>query len=670
MAYPNSIKQFTTKIDKNASGYLVGPEYFNVPSSAPYDVYLDHVPKDSPSTTIGASGGANWTEVFVTPTSANHYLIDYSNGKTTFHSGNASAPVQATYQNLGDDIMATHMNEVQVEIVSIEEELGPNIKRSFANLDGRLNSITASVTASGINGDNIIDNTVRAGALMDDIKGAAWVSQGRPTLAGNATAIGDHESLTAGAHPATAITAVPAGSGTITNVQQHINSHGGGIPSDFNPHGMSYSDIWNTGDIWVGGTITGGSLVKGGDLAGNNIYASGSIQADASGLRDIGTAQVAFNEIHVRTIWADTAYITYGAGGGGGGGTGTSGYSGKSGYSGYSGYSGMGWSGYSGYSSDSGYSGPSGYSGISGYSGTSGYSGESGYSGTIGPSGTSGYSGESGYSGYSSFSGYSGYSSDSGYSGYSSFSGYSGYSGYSGISGYSGDSGWSGNAGTIGGAFYFYRTAASDIATYQKLTTAVGVGAETTMVGTANNNQVLILAFATDPGDPGVTVIQSGMWYFHHWVSVANTGSVSNVVIEVYKRTYPGGVETLLFTTTSPQLISTAITEYQWWDAQPSFSINATDRLVYKVYAKTTRVGNTNITITYLGKSRYSYSTTTVSPVGYSGYSGVSGYSGGSGYSGIDGSSWRKWILECQDTLGGLVIADTQGCLVTAVFRD
>ena len=103
--YPNSIKQFVTKIDKNISGTSVGPEYFNVPST-PYQIYLDHVPKDAATTVIGASGGAAWTGVLVAPSASGQYLVDYTTGLVTFHSSMATLAAGATYKNLGDDIMA------------------------------------------------------------------------------------------------------------------------------------------------------------------------------------------------------------------------------------------------------------------------------------------------------------------------------------------------------------------------------------------------------------------------------------------------------------------------------------------------------------------------------------------------------------------------------------
>ncbi len=299
---------------------------------------------------------------------------------------------------------------------------------------------------------------------------------------------------------------------------------------------------------------------------------------------------------------------------------------GQSGTSGYSGYSGI--SGYSGYSGTSGYSGFSGYSG---YSGTSGYSGFSGYSGI---SGYSGYSGTSGYSGYSGISGYSGYSGTSGYSGYSGVSGYSGYSGTSGYSGYSGFSGYSGAIGITGTQPYWFQDTASGISTYNDVFTTVEAGTEALVSTTANNNTVLIKAYASASTGLGTTIVPSGEWTFDFFGQVSSLSLASNFVVEIYTRT-SGGSETLLFSTTSPTLTSTSLTEYEWSIIQPEFSCNLTDRLVIKVYGKTLIPLNTTIGFTILGTTHYSRVLSSFTPVGISGFSGYSGISGYSGYSGI-----------------------------------
>ena len=94
MTYPNSISQYPTRIDKNASGWVISDEYFNVPSS-PYEMYLDHVPRDAATTHIYASGYIldEWTEVFAPPSASGEFYVDYDTGQITFWSGNEDRAV-------------------------------------------------------------------------------------------------------------------------------------------------------------------------------------------------------------------------------------------------------------------------------------------------------------------------------------------------------------------------------------------------------------------------------------------------------------------------------------------------------------------------------------------------------------------------------------------------
>lgn len=256
MSYPASIKQFVTKIDKNASGWYVGPEYFNIPSSSPYQLYLDHVPRSSATTAIGASGAGSWTEIFAGTPLTSQYLVDYAYGKVTFAAADIGTAMQATYYNLGDDIMAEHVNTIQDEIDNIETALAAGVAGGYPNLKARLDASDAS----GVNGDRIVDNTVRAGALMDDIKGTLWDYEGRPVL----TDIYDHRVLSLGAHNAIAISATPGGSSTISTVQDHILMKGSTTITDTNPHGQVLSDIpGNLGvsDINLSGTLTSQNIL-------------------------------------------------------------------------------------------------------------------------------------------------------------------------------------------------------------------------------------------------------------------------------------------------------------------------------------------------------------------------------------------------------------------------
>lgn len=135
----------------------------------------------------------------------------------------------------------------------------------------------------------------------------------------------------------------------------------------------------------------------------------------------------------------------------------------------------------------------------------------------------------------------------------------------------------------------------------------------------AATSPVLIDAYATDPGIPGVSVIPAGNWRFHYFITVDNNTGVSRIRVSIYSRTISGS-ETLLFSSDSPELV-VGTQEYQWVYSQAADSvINNTDRVVVKNYAVTDSVSNRTINLFYQGPNRASHIDTPIqSPVAVSG---------------------------------------------------
>ena len=100
MTYPATITLYPNRVDKNASGWYISGEYFNIPSSSPYQMYLDHVPKDAGTTQIYASGGSEWTEDFTGTPAAGEFYVEYDVGRVTFNSANVDDPLEARYNTL------------------------------------------------------------------------------------------------------------------------------------------------------------------------------------------------------------------------------------------------------------------------------------------------------------------------------------------------------------------------------------------------------------------------------------------------------------------------------------------------------------------------------------------------------------------------------------------
>ena len=312
MTYPSTITNYPDRVDKNASGWYISGEYFNIPSSTPYRMYLDHVPEEAATTHIYASGGAEWTEDLTGSPAAGEFYVEYDVGRVTFNSANAAAAMEARYDTLGDDIMAEHINNMQYEVYAIEGELGWDITGAYSTLSQRLNNfmtITDTVTASQV-------------------------------------------------------TCVTPPGASFTTVQGHIDADGGANVTDENPHGLGWNDIYDTdGDMvraqsnittgylyantisasgnQIGINVDGGEadqwiyFYDGGSAAGEwlkwddgdnrfefsnslfvqgNVTASGNFMPEASGTRNVGSVTEALNAGYFdnleasNQIWAKTYY--------------------------------------------------------------------------------------------------------------------------------------------------------------------------------------------------------------------------------------------------------------------------------------------------------------------------------------------------------------------------
>ncbi|MCX6010204.1 MAG: hypothetical protein NTW48_09300, partial [Chloroflexi bacterium] len=215
---------------------------------------------------------AGYTYTATVPPTVGKYNLDLIYGKLTFCAGNAPGTANATYYSLGDDIMAEHMNESQSEIATIETVIGTSPAGSYSTVKDRI----AALEASGFNGQNITDNTIRAGALMADIKGLSW-DVSKDVL----TDITAHKNSIAIVNQAYAIGAQDPGTTLITTAQEHIDTKGSAPQTDTNPHGMSLSDM-PAGSQTVLGYATF-QAIDSPNIITRDVYASGVITPVASG---------------------------------------------------------------------------------------------------------------------------------------------------------------------------------------------------------------------------------------------------------------------------------------------------------------------------------------------------------------------------------------------------
>jgi hypothetical protein len=150
------------------------------------------------------------------------------------------------------------------------------------------------------------------------------------------------------------------------------------------------------------------------------------------------------------------------------------------------------------------------------------------------------------------------------------------------------------------GKIYEFSNTASDISTYdQLLDQATGAEADLSIAITSGSGQTLIKSFASVVGSPDVSYIPAGLWDFDYYAYVSAATGTTTLTFTVYKRTNPGGVETQLFTVTTPNITNTTVAAGTvTFSLSTDTIVNTTDRIVVKVLAQTT--SGSSVTVHYV----------------------------------------------------------------------
>ncbi len=165
------------------------------------------------------------------------------------------------------------------------------------------------------------------------------------------------------------------------------------------------------------------------------------------------------------------------------------------------------------------------------------------------------------------------------------------------------------SGGTGGQVLFFNHTVVGDPVGYEGLFPIPSGNTEEDEAVTVKTGlgQVLIDAYATFPGYPGVTVLPAGLWRFRTYHYVDSPAGNTNAVFAVYNRT-SGGTETLLFTATSGDIGALVATEYLTSYVQTApISILNTDRIVIKVYGQSDHASNIQFHFVYDGSTHTSH---------------------------------------------------------------
>ena len=153
----------------------------------------------------------------------------------------------------------------------------------------------------------------------------------------------------------------------------------------------------------------------------------------------------------------------------------------------------------------------------------------------------------------------------------------------------------------VDGQDFAFSNTSSDISGYDNLYDWAS-GSEGDLTAVANNNSVLIKAFATPVGAPEVQVIPAGLWEFNFYAYASLTGAfTTDIAFKVYRRDV-SGTEVLMFTATSANIQVTSVQLYTLlYNMTADTYVNPTDRVVVKVYGETTNIVNTTVHFVFDG---------------------------------------------------------------------
>ena len=143
---------------------------------------------------------------------------------------------------------------------------------------------------------------------------------------------------------------------------------------------------------------------------------------------------------------------------------------------------------------------------------------------------------------------------------------------------------WLSQAQLSGGIWFLYDTASADVAGYDTLFADPSVGGVQSYNIAIPASPTLIEEFATEIGEPGITFIQDGILTFHFHARRSAGTMNARVYAEIYTRTHPVGIETLIATTEVSNELTNVQAAYEVHATIPYTALAVTDRLVVKVY--------------------------------------------------------------------------------------
>lgn len=158
------------------------------------------------------------------------------------------------------------------------------------------------------------------------------------------------------------------------------------------------------------------------------------------------------------------------------------------------------------------------------------------------------------------------------------------------------------------GVTYFLTSNDSGITGYEIMVTAPIVEAETAeYISVINGDCSIIDSYISDASVLGIDLLDGGIWDFNTFASISPIGTGATYInIHVYTRDYLG-VESSLFTTKTGLLTSELPLLYTVSSVQPSFTIDPSDRLVFKYEACTDSSIDVSVGLYHGGTTNYTH---------------------------------------------------------------
>lgn len=112
--------------DPSVTKEAVVGEPHKIPASAPYHIFLRHVPRQqTPSTVKVSGGGITWTEVSTPPSASGQYRVRYDEalGRIEFHSSDAGKEITVDYNACGTVVWGEKHDDGRPNIAELQEVL-------------------------------------------------------------------------------------------------------------------------------------------------------------------------------------------------------------------------------------------------------------------------------------------------------------------------------------------------------------------------------------------------------------------------------------------------------------------------------------------------------------------------------------------------------------------